>query len=324
MSDISPEALKSAAINAFEKSFDIRPDEHALLIYDKSTPEVSEAFIQAAAELKIKLTKHKIEFTKGHGQDPDPETVYMMTKFHVIICPTLFSLTHCSAMHAARKTGVRGATLPGITPEIFARGLKVDPNELHTTGRKLIAAMSKNCEIHLTSRAGTDLRFNLGLYPYKNDDGIFHKRGVIGNLPAGEVFIAPNPHTASGKLVVDGSIGSQPWHEGMEPAEVMITNGSAADFYGYRGERWDADLRKHGPKGLMLAEFGIGSNPYAKMTGNLLEDEKIKGTVHLAFGNNCGFGGDNDVPVHIDGVVCHPTVKCNGQLLIEDGKWLVS
>ena len=71
------------------------------------------------------------------------------------------------------------------------------------------------------------------------------------------------------------------------------------------------------------AEFGIGTNPFLKVSGNLLEDEKVKGTIHLAFGNSRGMGGDNDVPVHIDCVIRRPSVYIDGRLVIEEGEWRI-
>jgi len=82
-------------------------------------------------------------------------------------------------------------------------------------------------------------------------------------------------------------------------------------------------LAAHGDKGFVLAEFGIGTNPQLRLCGDLLEDEKVKGTIHLAFGNNCGFGGDNDVPVHIDGLVLAPDVIVDRAELMKKGKWLI-
>jgi aminopeptidase len=72
-----------------------------------------------------------------------------------------------------------------------------------------------------------------------------------------------------------------------------------------------------------IAEFGIGTNPSAKLSGVLLEDEKVMGTIHIALGNNKSMGGSVNVPIHLDGVVKKPTVYLDGKLLMKDGKLLV-
>ena len=69
--------------------------------------------------------------------------------------------------------------------------------------------------------------------------------------------------------------------------------------------------------------YGIGTNPFLKISGNLLEDEKVKGTIHLAFGNSASMGGNNDVPVHIDGMVRNPDVFVDGIQVMHKGIWKV-
>jgi len=56
-----------------------------------------------------------------------------------------------------------------------------------------------------------------------------------------------------------------------------------------------------------------------------MTDEKVKGTVHVALGNNYDhpIGGVNRAPIHIDGVVGEPTLVVNGDVLIEKGRYLV-
>ena len=51
----------------------------------------------------------------------------------------------------------------------------------------------------------------------------------------------------------------------------------------------------------------------------MLEDEKVLGTVHIAFGNNRGFGGNVDVPIHLDGMIIDPTVTIDGVMVMEKG-----
>jgi leucyl aminopeptidase (aminopeptidase T) len=72
-----------------------------------------------------------------------------------------------------------------------------------------------------------------------------------------------------------------------------------------------------------IAEFGIGTNDMAKLSGILLEDEKVKGTIHIALGNNITMGGSVNVPIHLDGVVKKPTVYLDGKLLMRNGELLI-
>ncbi|MFQ5800487.1 MAG: aminopeptidase, partial [Candidatus Hydrothermarchaeales archaeon] len=68
-----------------------------------------------------------------------------------------------------------------------------------------------------------------------------------------------------------------------------------------------------------VAEIGIGVNPKARLTGNVLEDEKVLGTAHVAFGNNVNFGGKINAKVHIDGIIKEPTISVDGKGIAEKG-----
>ncbi len=315
-------SLVCSATTAFLDYLQVSEDERALMVYDKSAAEVADAFKQAAMESGIKLDMRRIEPTGANGADPDERTARMMLKYQVVIAATEFSMTHCSASRKAREAGARIGTLPGITSDIFERGMKVSPFELTAAGRKWLDALRGPREIRALSKAGTDLAFKTGSVKFKNDDGCIHKSGDCGNLPAGEVFTAPDPGSANGTIVIDGSIGSFPWDEYSEPAIVKVKDGRAVSFEGVRGKALEAALMAVGPDGLVLAEFGIGTNPLLRLGGNLLEDEKVRGTIHFAFGNNRGFGGTNDVPIHIDGLILSPDLFVDSKQLMKSGDWL--
>ena len=56
----------------------------------------------------------------------------------------------------------------------------------------------------------------------------------------------------------------------------------------------------------------------------ILEDEKVMGTIHIAFGNNISMGGSHSVGIHIDGVIKNPTVKIDESLLLDNGKLILT
>ena len=67
----------------------------------------------------------------------------------------------------------------------------------------------------------------------------------------------------------------------------------------------------------------MGTNDSAKLTGNVLEDEKILGTIHVAFGASAGIGGTVSVPIHLDVIVLDPTLDIGGRRVIEQGAWVL-
>jgi len=69
-----------------------------------------------------------------------------------------------------------------------------------------------------------------------------------------------------------------------------------------------------------IAEFAIGTNPKAKLIGNLAEDKKLAGTVHFAVGDNESLGGTLKSSIHLDGVVRTPTVELDGVVVVDNGQ----
>ena len=72
----------------------------------------------------------------------------------------------------------------------------------------------------------------------------------------------------------------------------------------------------------IVAELGIGTNEKALLCGNTLEDEKVYGTVHIAFGTNTSFGGKNKADCHMDGIILKPTLYLDGKKIIADGEFV--
>ena len=74
--------------------------------------------------------------------------------------------------------------------------------------------------------------------------------------------------------------------------------------------------------GLIIGEFGIGTNPQARITSNMLEAEKAFGTAHFAIGDSYGLGR-NRSPHHYDALVNKVTIRAKGKYIVKDGKFLI-
>jgi leucyl aminopeptidase (aminopeptidase T) len=185
----------------------------------------------------------------------------------------------------------------------------------------VVTALHRGSEARITCRHGSDLRIGLEGRMGVVDAGELGNRGAFGNLPCGEGFIAPVEGTAEGKLVVDGSIAEVGLLE--TPVELTIGEGHVVEATGEDGAKLLELLTAHGDDGTNVAELGIGTNEEAILTGNILEDEKILGTCHVAFGASAAIGGTVQVPVHLDCVVLEPTLEIDGEKIVSDGDLLV-
>ena len=72
-----------------------------------------------------------------------------------------------------------------------------------------------------------------------------------------------------------------------------------------------------------MAELGVGTNADAEAGGNILEDEKILGSVHVAFGASAGIGGTVEVPVHLDVVVLDASLDIGGTQVLDEGRFVL-
>jgi leucyl aminopeptidase (aminopeptidase T) len=154
------------------------------------------------------------------------------------------------------------------------------------------------------------------------DTGVYHNPGDFGNLPAGEAYIAPLEGTANGVFVVDGAMAGA-GHLG-ERIKINVRDGYATDIEG--GAAAAALQQMIDPLGRLarnIAELGIGTNEKARITGTVLEDEKVMGTIHIALGDNSHMGGTVAVPSHLDGIVLAPTVVVDGVTIMESGKLIL-
>jgi leucyl aminopeptidase (aminopeptidase T) len=170
----------------------------------------------------------------------------------------------------------------------------------------------------VTCPQGSDLTLDLSGREGIADDGDLTVAGAFGNLPCGEGFIAPL--NGSGEIVASSLA---PLGLSDEPATLTVRDGRIVDARGGLGPEYLKRLTAHGELGTNLAELGVGTNDCATLTGNVLEDEKILGTIHVAFGASAGIGGTVSVPIHLDVVVTDATLEIDGQRVLEAGRWVL-
>ena len=292
----------------------VGPDDDVLVLCNDPQLPIADALGEAAGERARSVRVLAFAAGERHGAEPPSEVVEAMASATVIFAPTTFSLSHTAARVEATRRGTRMATMPGITEEIFRRALDIDYGELKRAGEALAAQLTTASVCRVSSPGGTELTMDLtGRYGI-SDDGDLSAAGAFGNLPAGEAFIAPLETSAEGTIVYDGALGGFGLLE--EPVVASVAGGRLVSASGGEAAAWlESTLDAGGEHGRAIAELGIGTNPAARLTGNVLEDEKALGTIHIAFGTSVGIGGVNRSSVHIDGLVLRPTVELDGRVI---------
>jgi len=316
--------LDTASQIAIRDCMGAKKNEKILIITDELKREIGLSLHENAIRMGYYALLIETKSGKINGEEPSPEVAELMQKFDIVFCPTAKSLTHTDARRAASAKGVRIATFPGITKEVMIRGMNADYKAISKRTIKLQKILEKGKTIRVTAPAGTDISFEIKGRKVIPSKGLFHKKGESGNLPTGEAFLAPVEGTANGVFVVDGSMAGLGLIKNVN-IKIEVEKGFATKITGGTAARkLKVMLDKVGKQARNIAEFGIGTNDSAKLSGLLLEDEKVMGTIHIAVGNNISMGGSVNVPIHLDGVVKKPTVWMDGKLLMKDGKLLVA
>ena len=307
---------------AFTDCLDVKPRETVLIVTDDQMMETAGLFYKYAQGHAREVILACMTPRQNNGQEPPPAIARMMQGADAVFIITSKSLSHTQSRRRASASGARIASMPGATREMIVRTLCADHRAIKSTGEKLAGIVSRASEVRITTKAGTDLTFSIKGRRAHPDHGIIPFKGGFTNLPAGEVYVAPVEGSASGLLVIDGSVADI-WPI-IKPIKIAISNGFAVGTEkGRQAKELWRTISAHGQKGLNVAEFGIGINPRATITGNVLEDEKSLGTIHIAFGDNSGFGGKVKVPSHQDGIVKDPDVWLDGKQLMKNGNLLI-
>ena len=297
------------------KCLGLKNNENLLIVTDSGLNGVAKIFLEAAKKITSKTRLIKIPIPKVHGTEPSNEIAKEMLNYNAEILITTKSLSHTNARISACKKGARIITMPGITKEILERTIDIDYNKLMKIHKKLGNIIDKGREVKITTKLGTDLTFSIeGRKAFGRDSGLFTKKGSFGNLPTGEIFVAPVEGAANGIYVVVASfagIGKL-----KRPIKIYAKNRHAVKIDGKKADVLAELLDSAGKEARNVAEFGIGTNEKAKISGNILEDEKVIGTCHIALGNNVGFGGKISVQLHLDGIIKNPTIHVDENKII--------
>ena len=311
--------LDRAVRTVVRDSLAVGEGEDVLVIVDEPLRDLGERLRREAQSVGADGVLAVMAPRANHGVEPPRPIAEALGGCDVFVAPTTRSLSHTQARKRATEGGARGATLPGVTADMLARLMDLDFDTLRARSRAVAALLEESDEAHVTCPRGSDLRLDLSGRRGMADDGDLTAQGAFGNLPCGEGFVAP----AGGEGVVVprtlASIGLVAGH----PARLTVEDGRLTAASGAEGERLFEALRAHGAAGTNLAELGVGTNERAHLTGNVLEDEKVLGSIHVAFGASAGIGGTVAVPIHLDVVVPDATLTVGGTTVLDAGRYVL-
>lgn len=307
------ETLVANASRALSQLLDVRAGENVLVVTDEATLRVAEAFEEGARRAGAKPQVYVLpEGSRPLRQVPEdlaalvPDTDVAVTCFQGRAEETPFRIELIrSLMRVARRLG----HAPGITESMLREGpMDVDHDAMRAEALDLMNRFEGATRVRVTAPGGTDVTLDLTGRAFSTDT--FLQDGHWGNLPAGEVWCAPIEDSADGVVACDGSIGDL----GPVPTPVRLTlergRVTRVECADEAFRRRVEDVLAQDDEARVIGELGIGLNPRARLTGNLLEDEKARHTAHIAFGNNEDMpGGRNRSRTHRDFLFRSPTFE---------------
>lgn len=311
--------LNNAAYKALAEYMGLQKHETLLIVTDETKKKIADALLKAGQQLCKEAFLVEMKSREINGEEPPIQIAELMKMVDVVVCPTAKSLTHTKARREATEKGVRVGTMPGIKVDTMVRCLNADAEKIIELTRYFANKLRNTSQVRVVTEKGTDILMPIKGRKVLESTGVLKEKGNWGNLPSGEVYLAPWENKSNGKIVIDGSMAGI----GMlsSPIIIDVINGYAERIEGgTEAKKLREILDKAGRDARAVAEFGIGTNYKAELCGEILEDEKVFGTVHIAFGNNLSMGGNISVSSHLDGLIKEPDVYFDDILVMQRGK----
>jgi leucyl aminopeptidase (aminopeptidase T) len=322
----------SAASGAMKYIFNPSAGDKVLILTDSQSSSVAEAFYSASVDCGCEVDFYNIKETERPLREVPPELEMLLSGKTIVLniikaIPEEIPFRIKWIFKVEENKLVKMGHMPGITDDMMLNSVNVNFGEMKDTADRLIEALKNAVRVHITTDKGTDILLGIEGRKFVGDIGV-EATGMC-NIPCGEIYCAPLETEANGVIVFDASIGDIGLLK--QPLKVSLSSGRITKFESDDNElvRRISELTDIDDDARVIGELGIGVNPGAHITGNMLEDEKALRTAHIAFGNNADFpgGGKNHSKIHRDYLFYRPTIKVqyikgSERLLINRGEFV--
>ncbi len=301
---------------------DCKIDENILIVTDPESYEVAK-ILWDAIEAYPNRTLVMMSARTMHGQQPPASVASAMFKADVIFGCTKFSLFHSQARKDAVANGARFVNMVDYSPEMLkSGGLFCDFEEIGKVCSKVADTLTGKKTCRITTANGTDFTCSIENRKPFAQYGRSLNKGVSSSPPDIECATCAVEGTANGVVYIDGSIPHPLLGLITDEIKLTIKDGKICDITGGKQAEIFRDLLKsfNDPNVYYIGEIGFGLNPKCELSGRMLEDEGCGGTIHLACGDNMGFGGTVQCPYHIDMIFREPTAYADDICILQNGK----
>jgi leucyl aminopeptidase (aminopeptidase T) len=298
-----------------------KKDEKILIVTDPDSLYIAQALWDAAADYPNK-SMIMMPTQTMHGQEPTALVAAAMMVADVIFRPTTFSISSTDAKRNACAKGARDLNCSDYDLRMLeSGGLYADFAAIGPIMDQVAVLMEGN-EIKISSSCGTNITASVKGRKSLPQYGRSINPGQSSSPPDIECAIGALDGSMNGVVFIDGSIPHPRLGLIHEPIRIEIKGSKVVDISGGDQAAILEDVLKrfNDPKAYHVGEIGIGMNPACELTGRMLEDEGCYGTVHFGFGDDRGFQGTNNCPLHLDLVFRSPTLSVDNKILLDHGK----
>ncbi|MCU0414369.1 MAG: aminopeptidase [Ignavibacteriaceae bacterium] len=307
--------ILNSAYHALKQLFVISSNDKVLVLTDTHCSSIGNAFIQACSKIGSEVETYEIKEQSRPLKEPPEELIKLLSGKSIVL--NIFKAYSEEIpfrikwiFKVEENKLIKMGHMPGITEAMMLGSVNVNYMEMQNSAELLLKFLTDAKQIHITTDEGTDFYLGVKGRPFVSDVGVI-KGGEMSNLPCGEIYCAPLETEANGVVVFNASVGDIGILD--IPLKAYLKNGRVMEFESEDNNLVNriTELQNVDEDSMLIGELGIGINPKACITGNMLEDEKALGTAHLAFGNNADFpgGGNNNSKIHRDYLFYRPTIE---------------
>ncbi len=304
----------------------VNPSDKVVVVTEFGMLHIAESVIAAARETGADVVTCIISPRDKDGQEPPASVAAAMKEADVIFAPVSYSITHTRATRAALEAGARGIMMTQYNEDILKSPalIETDFEAQAEICRKYGKVLTEGEEMLVTSANGTDLRFSIKGRKANILTGI-PEPGNLAPIPTIEVNVVPVHGSTQGRAVIDASIPYIGIGILEEPILCTFKDGYITKIEGGgQAKMLKNNLKSHGDRNCFNhAELGIGLNPNARLTGVMLEDEGVIGTIHLGIGTSHTLGGEIVAPTHYDLLIWDTTLKVDSRIIQKERETLL-
>ncbi len=303
----------------------VMPSEKVVIVTDTTMLRIAEELASVVKTAGGLVTMCIMEPRSLDGQEPDKTIVTEMLHADLIFTPVSKSITHTKAMQQALSNGARAILMTAYNDDVLLSDalLETDFEKQIPICKSVGDTFTQGNSVRLTSPKGTDLSFSI-VGRTANVLTNIPNSGELAPVPDIEVNVVPVTGSANGKLIFDASvpylgIGILKDDIICDVKDGLITNISGGEQAMFLKEKL-ASYKD--PNCYNIAELGVGLNPCAKLSGNMLDDEGVLGTIHIGIGTSLTLGGEIVAPMHYDLIMWKPTIEVDRVVILKDKKIL--